>query len=117
MKKVVIVLSSVLVIMSLFYYSTFMRAKKVIDPRLIKVKNNKDGISVSTMESAKYITRLDAVQLSDTIVVVTVYTTSIYNLFSKKTPEVNISLNDRIAEVIIAGEKIKRKKDTEISTF
>lgn len=105
----IIILSSVVLVISIAYYFTLVKSKMVTDEFFLKVRSQKNGtVLISTMESMKYISDYAIEPVDETTVNVNVYTTTIYNLFSGKATEINISLDEKIKYLIIAGKTIKR---------
>ncbi|RFM26912.1 hypothetical protein [Deminuibacter soli] len=78
--------------------------------KLLKIRNQKNGIVVSTMESSKYISGYKLEQINDTIVGVDIYTTSIYNVFSDKISVIDIILDKDVKIIMVAGNMMQRNK-------
>ncbi|MEO5890622.1 MAG: hypothetical protein ABIQ31_10235 [Ferruginibacter sp.] len=107
MKRIIIALVLIVVVA---YYFILGRSKLVTDENLVKVHAQKENVVISTMESAKYINSFEIQPVNENTVDIAIYTTSIYNIFSSKKAMVNITLDERIKYIIVAGKTIR--KDT-----
>ena len=110
MKKSMIILFTSLIIIGGFYFFFFVDKKKVINYKLLKIENNINGISVSTMESSKYISSYKLKNINDSSVSIDIYTTSIYNFFANKNSKIEIIIDEKKKILLIAGMSINRSK-------
>ncbi|MCY7290708.1 MAG: hypothetical protein LH615_00850 [Ferruginibacter sp.] len=103
-----VILFLLIVFIGASYFIAFVKGKRVINGKLLKVRNQKTGVVLSTMESSKYISDYDLQVVNDSTASISVYTTSIYNLFANKVSEISITLDDRVKKLIVVGKVIER---------
>ena len=107
MKKVGILLSLLTIILILSYFFLFVIRKKVSNPNLLEIQSYKSKLVISTRESAKYICCYKLDSLNDSQLNISVYTTSVYNIFASKTPTIEIPVNEKFNNVIVAGKTVR----------
>ena len=98
----------ILLIALVFYYSVFVREKKVINSKFLKVVDNGQTLQINTTESSKYIKNYLVKDINDTTVQIDVFTTTIYNPLATRKSEINIDLDKKIKTIKIAEREIKR---------
>jgi uncharacterized protein YxeA len=108
MKRAMIILFLFIILIGVSFYIFFVKGKKVSNDKLLKIRNQITGVVVSTMESSKYISDYNLQFVNDTTVSISIYTTSIYNVFASKTPHINIPLDEKVKNLIIVGKTIER---------
>jgi hypothetical protein len=108
-KKTLYFFLALVFVLSFSYYIIFIKAEKVTDINLINFKRNgNDSLTIQTAESFKYINKIDSHQVNDTTESISVYTTTIYNLFAKKKSNVNIQIEEKFKNIIFENKIIKR---------
>ena len=107
MKKVRISLSFLTIILILSYFFLFVIRKKVSNPNLLEIQSYKSKLVISTRESAKYICCYKLDSLNDSQLNVSVYTTSVYNIFANKTPTIEVPVDEKCNNIIVAGKIIR----------
>ncbi|MEO8109657.1 MAG: hypothetical protein ABI594_06495 [Ginsengibacter sp.] len=109
MKKAVYFLLALVFVLSFSYYIIFIKDEKVTDTNLINLeRNGNDSLTIGTAESFKYIDKVGSHQINDTTVSLSVYTTTVYNIFAKKTSSINIQIGKKIKYIIFENKIITR---------
>jgi hypothetical protein len=90
------------------YYFLFIKERRVNQFQLINIVDKEDSLQITTKESAKYISDISTNIISDTIMKIELFTTTIYNPFSKRRTEVNINIGRQIRSLVVAGHQIQR---------
>ena len=108
MKTIKIILwifgSVIMILCTLFWY-LFIFRERVTNPNFIKiVAINKDSLEIVSNESIKYIESVKTEERVDTLLL-TVYTTTIYNPFAKKTPSIKIVMPKNISKIVLKKKK------------
>jgi hypothetical protein len=107
-KKAMIILFTFIVIVGISYFFLFVKAEVVVNDKLLSVRNQTNGILVSTMESSKYLGSYNVKRINDSTAGISIYTTSLFNVFARKITGFNIALDKKVKNIVIAGKMMER---------